>query len=577
MRECSCDLENEIKRFGRPMHMNEMPNEPILNPQGWDSECNSVDAEAALRMLRNNLHPDVALDWQKLVVYGGSGRAARNWKEYHRIAAALKGLKNNETLFVQSGKPVYIARTHKYSPRVVIANSNIVSHWSDQAYFDELDRAGLTMYGQMTAGSWIYTGFQGILQGTYETMAACAKKEFGVDSLRGKFVLSAGMGAMSGAQPLAVTMNEGVLLCVEARPERIKEKVRKGRCDKFTLSLKEALRWVKEAKSRGQPLSVGLAGNAARIYPELVRFGIIPDIVTDQTPAHDLLSYIPKGYTDVLDELRIQKPERYKKYAQESIVEHISAMLEMQKRGAVCFDYGNNLRGQAEKAGLKIRGEDGKFLYSGFVERYIRPLFYEGRGPFRWAALSGNSKDIFTIDKLLFEMFTDIPSLARWITKARQKEEGLFQGLPSRVCWLGYGERAEFGLVLNDLVKRGEVKAPIVIGRDHLDAGSVASPNRETEGMRDGSDAISDWALLNFAGNAIAGASWVSFHNGGGVGIGYSQHAGMAIVADGTKNRAKRLERALTFDPGIGIARHVDAGYEKAKEIAKERGVKIPK
>lgn len=561
----------------RPMHLGEKPFFPIINPEGWNAnniECKSVDAEAALRMLRNNLHPEVAEDWQNLIVYGGSGRAARNWREYHRIVQALKELAPDETLFIQSGKPVYIARTGKHAPRVVIANSNLVPKWSTQEYFDELDGMGLTMYGQMTAGSWIYIGTQGILQGTYETFAACAKKEFGQDSLRGKFVLSAGMGGMSGAQPLAVTMNEGVLLCVEARPKKIQKRIRQGYCDKYSPVFDDALRWIEEAISREEPLSVGLVGNAARVYPELVKRGIIPDLVTDQTSAHDLLDYVPKGYPDAIDELRVKNPEEYKKIAQESIVEHVSAILEMKKQGAICFDYGNNLRGQAEAAGLNVRNESGEFLYPGFVPAYIRPLFCEGKGPFRWAALSNDPKDILRIDKELLGLFPRDKQLARWIQKAQEKVP--FIGLPARICWLGYGEREKFGLAINRLIAKGEVSAPIVIGRDHLDSGSVASPNRETEGMRDGSDAVSDWPLLNFAGNAISGASWVSFHNGGGVGIGNSQHAGMVIVADGTKARARRLERVLTFDPGIGVARHADAGYEKAIEAVKKHNIKIP-
>lgn len=576
MKDCKCDIEQEIREYGRPMHMAEKPKEPIVNPKGWENlECTNADAEAALQMLRNNLHRQVALDWEKLVVYGGSGRAARNWHEYHRIVEALKSLRSDETLCVQSGKPVYVFKSHSSAPRVIITNSNLVPYWSTHEHFDALDRAGLIMYGQMTAGSWIYIGTQGILQGTYETLAACARKEFGQDSLRGKFVLSAGMGAMSGAQPMAVTMNEGVLLCVEPRLERITKKWKEGYCNDITTSLDDALKLITLSRKGGVSKSVGLVGNAVTVHCELVRRGVIPDIVTDQTPAHDLLSYIPEGDLEELDILRVKNPEEYKKGAQESIIKHVSVILEMQKQGAICFDYGNNLRMQAERAGLKIRDENGKFLYPGFVERYIRPLFCEGKGPFRWAALSGDPQDILRIDKALLEIFPDDAALHRWILKAQQQVP--FIGLPTRICWLGYGDRAKFGLVINDLVRRGDVSAPIVIGRDHLDCGSVASPNRETEGMLDGSDAISDWPLLNFAGNAICGASWVSFHNGGGVGIGYSQHAGMVIVADGTKARAKRLERVLTFDPGIGIARHVDAGYENAKRVAKEKGVKIPK
>ena len=572
---CECLISEEIEKFGRPMHMGCKPLEPIFNPKGWtEFECKDVDAEAALRMLRNNLHPEVAVDWEKLIVYGGQGRAVRNWREYHRMVEALKSLRKDETLFVQSGKPVYIAKTHSGAPRVVIANSNLVPNWANQDYFDYLDRQGLMMYGQMTAGSWIYIGTQGILQGTYETFSALAKKEFNSSSLRGKFVLSAGMGGMSGAQPLAVTMNEGILLCVEVRAERIQKKVKEGYCDQMTFNLDEALKWVEKARKKGTPLSIGLVGNAATVHTELVRRGIIPDIVTDQTSSHDLLSYVPEGNLTELDELRFKNPEEYKKRAQETIVKHMRAILEMQKMGSICFDYGNNLRGQAESAGLKVRDDKGEFLYPGFVQAYIRPLFCEGKGPFRWVALSGEKEDILVIDKILFDLFPEDEALRRWIIKAQQKVP--FIGLPARICWLGYGDRAKFGLAINKLVAKGVLKGPIVIGRDHLDCGSVASPNRETEGMKDGSDAISDWPLLNFAGNAICGASWVSFHHGGGVGIGYAQHAGMVIVADGTKSRAKRLERVLTFDPGIGIARHVDAGYEKAIQVAKEKKIKIP-
>lgn len=559
----------------RPMYTEEKPKEPILNPKGAKLECRNWDTEAALRMLRNNLHPDVALDWENLIVYGGSGRAARNWHEYHKIVRALKNLDNGETLCIQSGKAVYIAPTHKEAPRVVIANSNLVPKWANQENFDKYDQMGLTMYGQMTAGSWIYIGTQGILQGTYETYAALAKKEFQKNSLSGKFILSAGMGAMSGAQPMAVTMNEGIILDVEVRPERIEKKVKEGYCDRITADLDEALQWIKAAKESKTPLSIGLIGNAAEVYPELVKRGTIPEIVTDQTPAHNIWSYIPIGNLQEMEALRQKNPEDYKKRAYDSIVKHVSAILEMQKRGAVCFDYGNNLRQQAEIGGLKVRNKKGEFLYPGFVPAYIRPLFCEGRGPFRWAALSGNPNDILTLDGALLETFPEDRALHRWIKKAQEKVP--FIGLPTRICWLGYDDRAKFGKVINNLVAQGKLKAPIAIGRDHLDCGSVASPNRETEGMKDGSDAIADWPLLNFALNAINGASWVSFHDGGGVGIGYALHAGMVIVADGTKGREARLERVLTVDPGIGIARHADAGYEEAIKIAKEKGVKIPK
>jgi len=430
------------------------------------------------------------------------------------------------------------------------------------------------MYGQMTAGSWIYIGTQGILQGTYETLAACGKKDLGVCSLKGKFILTAGMGGMSGAQPLAATLNEATILDVEVRRERIEKKVREGYCDHITESLDEALQLVESANQQGRPLSVGLVGNAATVHPELVRRGITPDIVTDQTPAHDLLSYVPVGGLAELEKLRDKDPEQYRQRALDSIAEHVQAILEMQKRGAVVFDYGNNLRGQASIAGVDIIGEDGRYRYPGFVPAYIRPLFCKGKGPFRWAALSGDSSDIHKIDEVLLKLFPEDETLARWIRLARKKVPQI--GLPSRICWLEYGDRAQFGRAINDMVASGELKAPLVIGRDHLDCGSVASPYRETEDMKDGSDAIADWPLLNFALNAVAGASWVSFHHGGGVGIGNSLHAGMVIIADGTQNRAEKLERILTVDPGIGVARHVDAGYEEAISTANQKGVKIP-
>ena len=557
----------------RPIYFEERPEFPIEAYTGTELHCKTWDAEAALRMLMNNLNPIVAKDPENLIVYGGSGRAARNWREYNRIVQALIELKKDETLCVQSGKPVYIAKTWSYAPRVVIANSNLVPKWATQEHFDELDRKGLMMYGQMTAGSWIYIGTQGILQGTYETLAAVARKHFN-GSLKGKFVLTAGMGAMSGAQPLAATMNDAVILDVEVRKERIEKKVNQGYCDKMTDDLDEALKWVQEAIKNKEPLSIGLVGNAALIHPELIKRNIIPHIVTDQTPAHSLLDYVPIGNLQELDELREKNPEQYKKRALESIRKHVEAMITMQERGAIVFDYGNNLRAQAEIAGLRMRKSDGKFLYPGFVIEYIRPMFCEGRGPFRWAALSGDVRDIEVIDNLIIEIFPEDKVLKSWIEKARKKVP--VEGLPSRVCWLGYGDRAKFGVEINKLVRKKELKAPIVIGRDHLDCGSVASPNRETEGMKDGSDAVADWPLLNFALNTMAGASWVSFHHGGGVGIGYSLHAGMVIVADGTKKREKRLERVLTVDPGIGIARHVDAGYDIAVKTSKEKGVKIP-
>ena len=558
----------------RPMYYEDRPSWPIKAPTGTARQCRTWDAEAALRMLMNNLDPDVAIQPEELIVYGGAGRAARNWKEYRRIVNALKGLEEDETLCVQSGKPVYIAKTHAQAPRVIIANSNIVPAWATQENFDRYDQIGLTMYGQMTAGSWIYIGTQGILQGTYETLATLAKKEFRATSLQGKFVLTAGMGGMSGAQPMAVTMNEGAVLDVEVRPERIQRKVDEGYCDKMTGNLDEALKWVTEAKKRGDAFSVGLVGNAAEVHPELVRRGITPDIVTDQTPAHDLLSYVPRGNLEELEELRQKDPAEYQRLSRESIVAHVEAILEMQKQGAVCFDYGNNLRAQAELGGLDVRDKNRDFKYPGFIPAYIRPLFCEGKGPFRWAALSGDPQDIHRIDESITRLFPEDQPLNRWIRLARDRVP--FLGLPTRICWLGYGDRAKFGLVVNEMIQKGEIKAPIVFGRDHLDCGSVASPNRETEGMRDGSDAIADWPLLNFALNAVNGASWVSFHDGGGVGIGYSLHAGMVIVADGTVQRAERLERVLTVDPGIGIARHVDAGYETALSTARDKEVKIP-
>ena len=557
----------------RPMFYEYRPKGAIRAPRGTKRTCKNWDTEAAMRMLMNNLDPEVALEPEELIVYGGSGRAARNWLAYTQIVDILKKLDENHTLCVQSGKPVYIAPTHPEAPRVIIANSNIVPKWASQEQFDKYDEQGLIMYGQMTAGSWIYIATQGIIQGTYESFAAAGRKDFGTDSLKGKFILTAGMGAMSGAQPLAGTMNEAVILDVEVRPERIERKVKEGYCDKMTSSVKEAIRWVEEAKKRGEPLSIGLVGNAGEVHPWLVKNNIIPDIVTDQTSAHALLDYVPIGGLEELDALRVKHPGDYQKRSLETIAKHEEAILQMQKQGAVAFDYGNNLRGQAELAGVDVRNPDGRFKYPGFVPAYVRPLFCEGRGPFRWAALSGDAQDIDILDKLVIDLFPDDETLIRWIRLAGEKIPHL--GLPCRVCWLGYGERSEFALRMNDYVKKGKAKAPVVIGRDHLDCGSVASPNRETEGMKDGSDAIADWPLLNFALNAINGASWVSFHHGGGVGIGYSLHAGMVIVADGTKARAKRLQRVTTVDPGIGIARHVDAGYEKAQQVAKKKGVMI--
>ncbi|MCX9073804.1 MAG: urocanate hydratase [Candidatus Methanoperedens sp.] len=560
--------------MARPMYYEEKPEGSIRAYRGSDLHCKNWDAEAALRMLMNNLDPQVAVNPDELIVYGGTGRAARNWREYNRIVRALLTLEDDETLCIQSGKPVYIAPTHKEAPRVVIANSNIVPKWATQENFDRYDQLGLTMYGQMTAGSWIYIGTQGILQGTYETLAAVAKAHFDSESLKGRFVLTAGMGGMSGAQPMAATMNEGVILDVEVREERIRRKVEEGYCDRITSSIDGAIEFIMDAKNREVPLSVGLVGNAAEVHPELVRRDVIPDIVTDQTPAHDLSSYVPSGDLKELDELREKDREEYIRRALSSIKLHVEAVLEMQKRGAIVFDYGNNLREQAERAGVNIRNEKGGFKYRGFVLEYIRPLFCVGKGPFRWAALSGDPEDIEAIDARILKMFPEDKALARWIRLASKKVPVL--GLPSRICWLGYGDRARLGIEINRMVGSGEIKAPVVIGRDHLDCGSAASPYRETEGMLDGSDAIADWVLLNFALNAINGASWVSFHHGGGVGIGNSLHAGLVIVADGTKEREKRLERVLTVDPGIGIARHADAGYQLAIDTAKKKSVRIP-
>ena len=553
--------------------MEDKPTGPIRAARGAQLRCKTWEAEAALRMLENNLDPDVALVPDELIVYGGSGRAARNWRAFRAIVQALTNLEPDETLLIQSGKPVGVLKTHADAPRVLLANSNLVPRWSTQEEFDRLDQLGLTMYGQMTAGSWIYIATQGILQGTYETFAALAAKHFGGD-LRGRFVLTGGLGGMSGAQPLAVTMNEGVILAVEVFEERVRRKVKEKYCDRMTHSLDEALAWVRKARESRAPLSVGLVANIATVAAELADQGITPDVVTDQTSAHDLMYYYPEGDLAASLRLREENPEGFRRQALAAIRKHVRAILAMQERGAVCFDYGNNLRGQAELAGLEVRDAKGGFLYPGFVPAYIRPLFCQGKGPFRWAALSGDPADILRIDRALLETFPEDAMLRRWITKAQAKVP--FLGLPARVCWLGYGDRAKFGKVINGLVSRGEVKAPVVIGRDHLDCGSVASPNRETEGMRDGSDAIADWPLLNAMGNVACGADWVSIHNGGGVGIGNSTHAGMVIVATGTREKELRLERVLTCDPGMGIFRHVDAGYEEAGEVARRCGVKVP-
>ena len=506
-------------------------------------------------------------------MYGGAGRAARNWKEYQVIVKTLKELEADETMLVQSGKAVGVLKTWAHAPRVLIANSNLVPAWSTQEYFDELDRMGLMMYGQMTAGSWIYIATQGILQGTYETLAALADKHFG-GTLAGTLTVTAGLGGMSGAQPLAVTMNDGVCLVIEPIDERVKQKVREGYVDEQAETLAHALQICHEKKAAKTGYSVGLTGNAATLLPQLVEMGVVVDVVTDQTSAHDLMDYLPEGEIDQVLALRQHNPTEFKQQALSSIVKHVQAILDLQNRGTVAVDYGNNLRGQAEKGGLTVRDENGQFLYPGFVPAYIRPLFCEGKGPFRWCALSGDPADILRIDRALLETFPDNKMLARWIEKAQAKVP--FIGLPARVCWLGYGEREKFGLVINDLVASGEVSAPIVIGRDHLDCGSVASPNRETEGMKDGSDAVSDWPLLNALATTASGADWVSLHNGGGVGIGNSTHSGMVIVATGTPEKAERLKRVLTADPGLGVFRHADAGYEIAIDVARERGAKIP-
>ncbi|MEA3499979.1 MAG: urocanate hydratase [Candidatus Marinimicrobia bacterium] len=554
------------------MYMEEKPDKPIKAFRGSKLRAKNWEAEAALRMLENNLDPEVALLPDELIIYGGSGRAARNWHEYHRIVKAIKSLEADETLLVQSGKAVGVIKTHTQSPRVLIANSNIVPAWSTQENFDKYDEMGLTMYGQMTAGSWIYIGTQGILQGTYQTLATLAEKHFG-SSLKGKFVLTGGMGAMSGAQPMSVTMNGGVIIDVEVYADRIKRKVDEGYCNTMTDSIDEAIKLMKDAVKKGESLSIGLVGNTAEVFPEFVKRNVIPDIVTDQTSAHNLLDYVPIGDLNELKKMKETNPDKYKKLSMETILKHTKAMVDMQEKGAIVFDYGNNLRGQAEKGGMKIRNEKGEFLYPGFVPAYIRPLFCEGRGPFRWAALSGEQSDIDKLDNVILEMFPDDEILTRWIKLAREQVPQI--GLPNRICWLGYGARAKFAVKMNDMVKSGELKAPIVIGRDHLDCGSVASPNRETESMKDGSDAIADWPLLNALTSTASGADWVSIHNGGGVGIGNATHAGQVIVATGTDEKRKQLERVLTNDPLTGIFRHVDAGYEKAVEFAEKNDVKI--
>ena len=547
------------------------PKPAIRAPHGTVLTCKGWHQEAALRMLMNNLDPNVAERPEELIVYGGGGKAARNWECYHKIIETLKRLENDETLLVQSGKPVGVFRTHEEAPRVLIANSHLVPRWATWEEFRRLDKLGLTMYGQMTAGSWIYIGSQGIVQGTYETFAECARQHFG-GSLKGKLVVSAGLGGMGGAQPLAATMNGAAFLGIEVDETRIDMRIKTGYCDVKCISLNDALDKVMNAKLDGIALSIGLVGNVAEILPELMMRGVIPDILTDQTSAHDLrVGYIPAGYTlEQAAEKRESDPAGYENDVLDSMVVHVQTMLDMHKRGAVTFDYGNNIRGQvADHRGMKEA-----FDFPGFVPAYIRPLFCRGSGPFRWAALSGDPEDIAVTDRAILETFSKKEALARWIHQAQKKIQ--FQGLPARICWLEYGERAEMGLKFNWLVKKGKVKAPIVIGRDHLDTGSVASPNRETESMKDGSDAIADWPLLNAMLNTASGASWVSLHHGGGVGIGYSIHAGMVCVADGTEMANRRLERVLTNDPGTGIMRHADAGYELAEQTAREKGVDLP-
>jgi urocanate hydratase len=521
-------------------------------------------------MLMNNLDPDVAERPDDLIVYGGAGRAARNWACFDAIVRSLESLENDETLLIQSGKPVGIFRTHAEAPRVLIANSNLVGHWSNWDHFRELEKLGLIMYGQMTAGSWIYIGSQGIVQGTYETFAAAGRKHFG-GSLRNKLIVSGGMGGMGGAQPLAATMNGACFLGIDVDSARIEKRIHTGYCDRITSKLDEALEMLETARKNGAALSVGLVGNCAEVIPELASRGVVPDIITDQTSAHDPLNgYVPDGLKlTQAAELRERDPKEYVRRSLDAMARHVEGMLALQRAGSIAFDYGNNIRRHAADAGARDA-----FNIPGFVPEYIRPMFCEGRGPFRWVALSGDPEDIYRTDRLVAELFPDNRDLTRWIELARKRIH--FQGLPARICWLGYGERAKFGLAMNALVRSGELKAPIVIGRDHLDTGSVASPYRETEGMRDGSDAIADWPLLNALVNTAAGASWVSLHNGGGVGIGYSQHAGMVVVADGSEEADRRLERVLTTDPGMGILRHADAGYEEARAVARRYDIKLP-
>jgi urocanate hydratase len=547
-----------------------MSNRVVHAPRGTQLSCKGWHQEAALRCLMNNLDPDVAERPEDLIVYGGAGKAARNWASFDAIVRELRELENDETLLVQSGKPVAVFRTHEHAPRVLIANSNLVGAWANWEHFHELERRGLMMYGQMTAGSWIYIGTQGIVQGTFETFAAMADRHFGGD-LSGKLVVSGGMGGMGGAQPLAATLNGAVFLGIDVDSARIERRVRTGYCDRLAMTLDEALDICEDARDQERPISVGLVGNCAEILPQLVQRGVQVDVITDQTSAHDPLNgYVPAGMSlDKAAELRAKDRAAYVAKSMESMATHVQAMLSLKRAGAVAFDYGNNIRKQAFDAGCTDA-----FEIPGFVPEYIRPLFCEGKGPFRWVALSGDAQDIRKTDDLALEMFPEDRTLNRWLRLARDRVH--FQGLPARICWLGFGERAEMGEAINDLVKRGDLKAPIAIGRDHLDTGSVASPFRETEGMKDGSDAVADWPILNALLNTASGASWVSFHHGGGVGIGYSLHAGQVSVADGTDDAAKRLNRVLTNDPGLGVARHVDAGYEEAKETAQEKGIHIP-
>jgi urocanate hydratase len=542
----------------------------VRAPRGPQISCKAWPQEAALRMLMNNLDPEVAERPDELVVYGGIGKAARNWECFDAIVRCLRELESDQTLLVQSGKPVGVFRTHPDAPRVLISNSMLVPAWATWEHFYELDRKGLMMYGQMTAGSWIYIGTQGILQGTYETFAAAARKHFG-GSLKGRLVVTAGLGGMGGAQPLAATMNEGVIIAVEVDRRRIERRLVTRYLDEVSESLDDALARARDAQEQGRPLSIGLLGNAADVLPELVRRGVVPDLLTDQTSAHDPLNgYVPNGMTfEKAERLREKDPGRYMAEARRSMAEHVRAMLALMRAGAVTFDYGNNIRAQAKEAGVQDA-----FDFPGFVPAYIRPLFCEGKGPFRWALLSGDPDDLKVTDDAVLRTFPEDEALARWIKLAREKVKP--QGLPARICWLGYGERAKMGLVFNRLVRQGVVKAPIVIGRDHLDAGSVASPNRETEAMKDGSDAVADWPILNALVNTASGATWVSVHHGGGVGMGYSIHAGMVVVADGTEAADARLQRVLTSDPGTGVMRHADAGYERAADVARERGVQIP-